>query len=102
MSSDRFSRFFVGAAAIAVLAVPAAAQNAAVQQSNAASPQPTDPKAIIVAEGYLKPPAVVEKIVTANRGANIGFTNPSPDRKWFMKLENDGLPTIVDFAKGHI
>jgi dipeptidyl aminopeptidase/acylaminoacyl peptidase len=88
----------LGAAAIAVATVQAAAQTNNVTQQA----QPTDPKQIIVTEGYLRPPAVVEKIVTANRGANISFTNPSPDRKWFMKLESEGLPTIVDFAKGHI
>ena len=87
----------LGAAAIAVVAAQASAQN-----NSAAQPAPTDPKQIIVAEGYLRPPAVVEKIVTANRNANVSFTNPSPDRKWFMKLESEGLPTIVDYAKGHI
>lgn len=97
MSRRRPLRFISGIAAVAAFALPAAAQN-----SNAAPQQPTDPRAIIVAEGYLKPPAVVEKIVTANRGAVVAFTNPSPDRKWFMKLESEGLPTIVDFAKGHI
>src|SRR3954471_5205714 len=85
------------AMAIAAFAVPAAAQNNVAQQA-----QPTDPKQVIVADGYLKPPAAVEKIINAARGANIAFTNPSPDRKWFMKLESEGLPTIVDFAKGHI
>jgi dipeptidyl aminopeptidase/acylaminoacyl peptidase len=87
------------ALALAILAGPLAAQGNNVTQQSAT---PTDPHQIIVTEGYLKPPAVVEKIVTANRGANISFTNPSPDRKTFMKLESEGLPTIVDFAKGHI
>ncbi|HET9423983.1 MAG TPA: prolyl oligopeptidase family serine peptidase [Gemmatimonadaceae bacterium] len=90
----RFPRLASGVLIIAFSAIPALAQN------NAA--QPTDPKAIIVAEGYLKPPAVVERIVTAPRGANIALTNQSPDRKWFMKLESEGLPSIADFAKGHI
>src|SRR4051812_9948160 len=88
----------LGAAAIAVATTRAAAQVNNVAQAG----QPTDPKQIITADGYLKPPALVEKIVTANRGANVAFSNPSPDRKWFMKLESEGLPTIVDFAKGHI
>ena len=96
MSLSRFIRPLAG---LAVLAATAAAQGNNVTQQSA---QPTDPKQIITTEGYLKPPAVVEKIVTANRGANVAFTNPSPDRKWFMKLESEGLPTIVDFAKGHI
>ena len=93
------SRLAYRAAAIALLATSVRAQGNNVTQQSAT---PTDPKQIITAEGYLKPPAVVEKIVTANRGANISFTNPSPDRKWFMKLESEGLPTIVDYAKGHI
>ena len=97
MPTTRLDRLAYGALALIVFAGPLAAQS-----NNAQQAQPTDPKQIIVAEGYLKPPAVVEKIVTANRGANVSFTNPSPDRKWFMKLESEGLPTIVDFAKGHI
>src|SRR5262245_20091223 len=94
------TRFIRPLAALAVLATTAAAQGNNVTQQSTATP--TDPKQIITTEGYLKPPALVEKIVTANRGAAISFTNPSPDRKWFMKLESEGLPTIVDFAKGHI
>jgi dipeptidyl aminopeptidase/acylaminoacyl peptidase len=97
MPHTRPDRLAYRALALIVLASPIAAQSNNTQQV-----QPTDPKQIIVAEGYLKPPVVVEKIVTANRGANVSFTNPSPDRKWFMKLESEGLPTIVDFAKGHI
>jgi dipeptidyl aminopeptidase/acylaminoacyl peptidase len=99
MSLTSLSRSLYGAATLVAFATPVVAQSNNVTQQSAA---PTDPKEIIVTEGYLKPPAVVEKIVTANRGANIAFTNPSPDRKWFMKLESEGLPTIVDFAKGHI
>jgi dipeptidyl aminopeptidase/acylaminoacyl peptidase len=95
MSLTSLSRLASGAAATFVFALPALAQ------TNNAAPQPTDPKQIIVAEGYLKPPAVVEKLVTANRNALISFTNPSPDRKWFMKLESDAR-SLVDYAKGHI
>src|ERR1043166_6587452 len=88
------TRLFTLAAAL--YALPLAAQN--VAQQDAA----TDPKAILAAERYQKPPAVVERIVAANRSANISLGNPSPDHKWFMRVENDGLPSLDDFANGHI
>ena len=81
--------------AAVLFALPLAAQNVAQQDQY-------DPKAIIAAERYQKPPAIVEKLVAANRSANITLTNPSPDHKTFLKLDSDGLPSLEDFAKGHI
>src|ERR1043165_674475 len=64
--------------------------------------QGLSPGEILAKEAYQTPPAVVERIVSANRNAAISFSNPSPDRKWFMKLESDGLGSLAEFAKGHI
>jgi len=61
-----------------------------------------NPKEILQTESYVKPPAVVERIVAAPRTDNITFTNPSPDHKWFMKTQTDGLGSLTDFGKGHI
>ena len=31
----------------------------------------------------------------------MAFTNPSPDKKYFLKTESEGLPTITAFGKPH-
>ncbi|HEX3866597.1 MAG TPA: hypothetical protein VHV78_07570, partial [Gemmatimonadaceae bacterium] len=59
-----------------------------------------NPKAVLAQETYAKPPAVVERIVAAPRN-NVSFTNPSPDHKYFLKTESEGLPTIEAFGKPH-
>ncbi len=59
-----------------------------------------NPKEVLAKETYVKPPEIVERIVTAPRN-NVAFTNPSPDHKYFLKAESDGLPTIDAFGKLH-
>jgi len=59
-----------------------------------------NPKQILAQETYAKPPAIVEKIVAAPRN-NVAFTNPSPDKRYFLKTESEGLPTIDAFGKPH-
>ncbi|HVX42173.1 MAG TPA: prolyl oligopeptidase family serine peptidase [Gemmatimonadaceae bacterium] len=86
-------RIAIGVSGLAATALPLAAQSV-VQQGT------WNPKEILAAETYVKPPAVVERIVTAPRN-NVVFTNPSPDRKYFLKLETDGLPSIDVFGKPH-
>ena len=75
-----------------VLALPLAAQNVAQQGWN--------PKEVLAAENFVKPPAIVERIVAAPRN-NVALTNPSPDKKHFLKIDSDGLPTIDAFGKLH-
>ena len=96
LRTTHISRFAIGASAFVLFVSPLV--RAIAQQDN----QNYDPRAIIAAERYQKPPAIVEKIVAANRNAPIVLGNQSPDRKWFMKLDSDGLPSLEDFAKGHI
>src|SRR4051812_38717822 len=84
------------AAAAVVIAQPAFAQNS--QASTVA--QQGSPRELLAKETYVKPPAVVERIVTAPRN-NVALTNPSPDRKHFLKIDSDGLPGIEAFAKFH-
>jgi dipeptidyl aminopeptidase/acylaminoacyl peptidase len=69
-------------------------------QSNEVTQQGWNPKEIIAKETFVKPPAVVERIVTAPRN-NVTFTNPSPDNRFFLKTESEGLPSIDYFAKPH-
>ena len=66
------TRVLVGAAGLAVFALPLAAQNVVQQGWN--------PKEVLAKETYVKPPEIVERIVTAPRN-NVAFTNPSPDKQ---------------------
>ncbi len=85
------SRTLIGIAGLA-LAAPLSAQTVTQQGWN--------PKEVLAKETYVKPPEIVERIVTTPRNA-VAFTNPSPDHKYFLKAESEGLPTIEAFGKPH-
>jgi dipeptidyl aminopeptidase/acylaminoacyl peptidase len=59
------------------------------------------PKEILATESYVRPPAAIEKLVTAPRQNNVSLSNQSPDRKWFVKLQSEGLPSVQTFGKPH-
>ena len=69
-------RLLVGAAGFVAVALPLGAQNVVQQGWN--------PKEILAKETYVKPPEIVERIVTAPRN-NVSFSNPSPDKHYFLK-----------------
>jgi dipeptidyl aminopeptidase/acylaminoacyl peptidase len=79
-------------AGLSFAALPVGAQTVTQQGWN--------PREILAKETYVKPPETVERIVAAPRN-NVSFTNPSPDRKYFLKTESEGLPTIDAFGKPH-
>ena len=80
---------------VAILTNGLPAQNAVNQQGN-----PLGLGEVLTSESYVKPPAVVERIVSAPRN-NVTLTNLSPDRAHFLRAESDGLPTIDAFGKFH-
>src|SRR5215831_10997211 len=75
-----------------VLAAPLSAQTVTQQGWN--------PKEDLAKETYVKPPEIVERIVSAPRNS-VAYTNPSPDHKYFLKTESEGLPSIDVFGKPH-
>ena len=89
----RIAYSIASAVVFAATALPLAAQQGVEQQG-------WNPKEILASEHYVKPPAVVERIVSAPRNS-VTFTNPSPDHRYFLKAESDGLPTIEAFGKPH-
>jgi len=60
------------------------------------------PKEVLALETYAKPPADIERLVSAPRQNNISLSNQSPDRKYFLKLQSEGLPSVQAFGKPHI
>ena len=68
-------------------------------QSSGAS---LSPREVLAKETYTKPPAEIEKLVSAPRQNNVSLSNQSPDRKYFLKLQSEGLPSVQAFGKPHI
>ncbi len=77
--------------AASFVAFPLAAQNG----------QTWNPQQILREESYVKPPAVVERIIMAPR-TDISFSMPSPDRKWFVRTTGPERGDIADYGKDHI
>ena len=60
-----------------------------------------NPDEVLKKEGWVKPPAVVERIITTPR-TDISFSLPSPDRKWFVRTAMPDRGDIRDYGKPHI
>ena len=87
-------RSFVSALTLlaALAAPPALAQDLAQQGAL---------KELLAKESYVRPPAAIERIVSAPWHLNATLSNQSPDRKHFLKLRSDGMPTVQQFGKTH-
>ena len=86
------------AALLAVLSQPLLAQ----QPSNGADAKLTALRETLAKEGYIEPSADIAKLVTAPRHLVVALTTPSPDRKWFLKEQSEGLPSVQTYGKPHL
>ena len=85
------------ALAIAVAPGARAQQNSADNNGKEELP----PKERLAAETYVKPPSAIERLVTAPRENNVTLNNQSPNRKFFVKLQSEGMPSVQTFGKPH-
>jgi dipeptidyl aminopeptidase/acylaminoacyl peptidase len=85
----------------APLAAPLLAQNSQNTQTASIANGPWDPQQILRTETYVKPPAVIERIIMAPR-VDISFTTPSPDRKWFLRTPGFDRGDIDKFGAAHV
>ena len=76
-------------AAAALLVGPLTAQNTA-----------TLPEAVSK-EGWLTPPKEIVDAVLAPRYLNVTLSNPSPNKKWFLRTISENMPTQALFSKPH-
>lgn len=53
-------------------------------------------------EGYIEPAPEVAKLVTAPRHLVVTLTNLSPDRKYSLREQTDGLPSVQTYGKAHV
>lgn len=60
-----------------------------------------NPEEILRKEGWVRPPAVVERIITAPR-TDISFSLQSPDQKWFVRTGMPDRGDIRDYGKPHV
>jgi hypothetical protein len=86
-------------AAAIVFAPQLSAQNASPAAPTTSSTW--DPQQILRTETYVKPPAVIERIIMAPR-VDISFTNPSPDRRWFLRTPGIDRGDIDKFGAAHV
>ena len=92
------TRAVVLPAALAVLIAPLArAQQNTADNGKEALP----PKERLAAETYVKPSETIARLVTAPRQNNVTLSNQSPNRKYFLKLQSEGLPGVQAFGKPH-
>lgn len=96
MSMDHLTRraahLPLAAVVLAFAPVVTAAQGAAPERS---------PKEILARETYVRPAAEIERIVTAPWYRNVTLGTQSPDRKHFLVLQTQGMPTVQQFGKPH-
>ena len=93
-----FARPIRAAARYAVLIIGIAAVSTLAAQSSSAG---WNPQEILKAEGFVKPPADVEKLIVTPR-TDISFTSPSPDRSWFLRAAGMDRGDILAYGKPHI
>lgn len=82
------------------------APSLAAQQGSTVAAAAGDPtaqlRALLATESYVRPPEVIERLVTAPRHLNVSLTQPSPDRRHFLKTQSEGLPSVEAFGKPHL
>src|SRR5512140_666454 len=98
LSRSLLSRTARFAAVLLILAQPMFAQ----QGGTDGTAKLTALRETLAKEGYIEPAPEIAKLITAPRHLVISLTNPSPDRKWFLKEQSEGLPSVQTYGKTHI
>src|SRR5215216_7703022 len=97
-----FRRITTRAIALPAVLTVAIAPLARAQQNTADNgKEELPPKERLAAETYVKPPEAIARLVTAPRQNNVTLSNQSPNRKYFLKLQSEGLPSVHAFGKQH-
>jgi dipeptidyl aminopeptidase/acylaminoacyl peptidase len=56
----------------------------------------------LTAETWLRPSEPIARAVLAPRHENVTLSNASPDQRYFLRTESDGLPSMASFAREHL
>src|SRR3954453_13613194 len=84
-----------------LIALEAIAPPLRAQQYGTVGQQGWGPQQILRTETYVKPPAVIERIIMTPR-VDISFTNPSPDRKWFVRTPGIDRGDLDKYGAAHV
>jgi dipeptidyl aminopeptidase/acylaminoacyl peptidase len=87
---------------LAALLLFAVSPMLAQQAGNDADAKITALRETLAKEGYITPAGDIAKLVTAPRHLTVSLNTPSPDRKWFLREQTDGLPSVQTYGKHHI
>jgi len=85
-----------------LVAPPVRAQQAAAKAPEAVPAWLAAARETLAKESYAMPPAEIARLATAPRHLNVSLAQPSPDRKYFLKEQSEGLPSVNTFGKHHI
>ncbi|CAN5759147.1 S9 family peptidase [soil metagenome] len=91
LSRSPRGRFAWLALCLVVLAAPAAAQ-----ESGSGLDQ------LLAQEGWARPPEPIMRAVLAPRHENLTLSNQSPNQRYFLRQQSEGLPSMAAFAKEHL
>jgi dipeptidyl aminopeptidase/acylaminoacyl peptidase len=59
-------------------------------------------EATLTAEGWMRPPESIARAVLAPRHENVSLNNASPDQRYFLRVESEGLPSMALYAREHL
>ena len=99
-ASSLARRTFCIAFGVMLLSATLRAQVPAVNSSDPAA-QLAASRARLATETYVQPAAEIVKLVTAPRQQNALLSLQSPDRRWFLREEGLGMPSVTSFGKPH-
>jgi dipeptidyl aminopeptidase/acylaminoacyl peptidase len=94
-STGRFRHVVLSGALLVATVQPLRAQDANAGSIEAA-------REVLAKESYVRPPEAIQKLVTAPRHLVVFFSQPSPDRRFFLREQSEGLPSVSAFGKPHI
>ncbi len=97
MSSRRVA---IRLATVLVVAAPAILPAQAQQQAPSTNAA-WDAQQILRTESFVKPPENLVKMITTPR-VDISFTNPSPDRRWFLRASGSDRGDIKAYGAPHV
>mgnify|MGYP001565731705 CR=1 FL=1 len=97
-----FSRAVRLAAALVLVALRLTAQHAAQQAANGTDPKLTALRELLAKESYIQPPEALVKLALAPRHLVVRLSAPSPDRKYFVRAQDDGLTSVQALGKAHV
>ena len=91
----------IATAFLAAVLLALAATRAVAQTASPVARAEWNPEQVLRSEKYVRPPANVERIITAPR-TDISFTSPSPDRRWFLRMVGPARGDLQYYGKSHI